>query len=161
MDLSGAPESIEQHVELLDTPECWRLIRTVDYGRLAVVAHDGPDLFPLNVVDDHGTIVFRTGSGTILRRIEDDPRVAFEFDSVDAGAGTAWSVVLRGRAEVIRDAHEAVTALELGIAPWAAGVKNWLVRLVPASITGRRFAIVDPSVWEPDTPHQPLPSELE
>lgn len=49
--------------EILDNKQCWELLRSVSVGRLAVWAHDHPDIFPINYKADHGTLVFRTARG--------------------------------------------------------------------------------------------------
>lgn len=51
--------------ELLEQ-ECWSLLREASVGRLAVWHGGGPDIFPINYTTDHGTVIFRTGSGTKL-----------------------------------------------------------------------------------------------
>jgi hypothetical protein len=37
------------------------LLRSAEVGRLAVSVADHPDIFPINYLVDHGTIVFWTG----------------------------------------------------------------------------------------------------
>ena len=78
---------------------CWNLLRSAEVGRLAVSIKDQPDIFPINFVVDHGTVVFRTAEGTKLAAAVLGRGVAFEADGFDAGAGEAWSVVIKGRAE--------------------------------------------------------------
>src|SRR4028118_1332365 len=53
-------------VEVLGPSDCWAMLRTVDVGRLAVVVDGAPDIFPVNFVVDHGTVVFRPAPGTKL-----------------------------------------------------------------------------------------------
>jgi uncharacterized protein len=45
---------------------CWALLRSQEAGRLAVLIADRPEIFPINYVVDHGTVVFRTAEGTKL-----------------------------------------------------------------------------------------------
>lgn len=125
----------------LSVAECWQLLRTRAYGRLAVTTSDGPDIFPVNAVVDHGTLVFRTADGSKLAALADDQRVAFEVDGANVDAGFAWSVVVHGRAAVVADRSEVIDAAELGVAPYAAGAKNRIVRITPQGATGRWFAI--------------------
>ena len=61
-------------VENLDNHECWRLLRGVSVGRLAVWVDDHPDIFPINYKVDHGTLVFRTADGTKLQAATATPR---------------------------------------------------------------------------------------
>lgn len=99
-----------------------------------------PDIFPVNHVVDHGTIVFRTAAGTKLSATHARP-VAYEVDGYDAAKGEAWSVVAHGVGRVVYEAEEAIEALGLPIFPWQAGPKPQVVRLTPSTITGRRFRV--------------------
>lgn len=60
---------------------------------MAVATDDAADIFPINFVVDHGTVVFRTAAGTKLLAALGNRAVALEVDGFDAGARTAWSVV--------------------------------------------------------------------
>lgn len=131
----------------LSSKACWELIRDQPYGRLAVVGVDGADIFPINALVDHGTVVFRTAAGAKLDAIANDPRVAFEVDGYDATSRTAWSVIIRGTARRVTDVHEGVDVVELGVTPWQHGPKPEFVRLEPTSVAGRRFERTDREEW--------------
>ncbi len=124
----------------LSTRAAWALARDSVVGRLAVTVGGRPDIFPVNHVVDHGTIVFRTAEGTKLCAAIGHP-VAFEVDGYDTSDGTAWSVVVKGVAHEIRELSEVVDALTLPVFPWHAGPKPRYVRIEPDSITGRRFPV--------------------
>ena len=84
----------------LEANACWALLRSHEVGRLAVSIADRPEIFPVNYVVDHGTVVFRTAEGTKLAgAVQRD--VAFEADGYEPETGEAWSVVVKGRAEEI------------------------------------------------------------
>lgn len=117
---------------------CWERLRGEAYGRLAVLDRDGPTIYPVNAVVEHGTIVFRTAAGSKLDAIRAEPRVAFEVDGVDDDTGLAWSVLVRGIARELT-AIDDVGATELGLTPWQAGDKPSYVRVEPDSISGRAF----------------------
>ena len=117
--------------------ESWSLLREA-VGRLAVVVDDAPDVFPLNHVVDHGTLVFRTTEGTKLSAAV-GRQVAFEIDGYDSGSGEAWSVVVKGRACEVKELHDALEVLGLPLFPWHAAPKPRFVRIEPTSVTGRRF----------------------
>jgi nitroimidazol reductase NimA-like FMN-containing flavoprotein (pyridoxamine 5'-phosphate oxidase superfamily) len=110
-------------------------------GRLAVIVDDAPDIFPVNYTVDHGTVVIRTAAGTKLQAGQQQP-VAFEVDGYDLDAGEAWSVVLKGSAVEVFDVDEAIEVMGLPLFPWASGSKPHLLRVVPDSLTGRRFEVV-------------------
>ena len=120
--------------------ESWDLMRDAVIGRLAVL-HDGaPDIFPVNFVVDHGTVVLRTAAGTKYDAARSHP-VAFETDGYDVESGEAWSVVARGHAVEVRDVDDSIAILSLPLEPWQKGPKPHLLRLVPVSLTGRRFPV--------------------
>ncbi|MEP6648860.1 MAG: pyridoxamine 5'-phosphate oxidase family protein [Lapillicoccus sp.] len=127
--------------EVLSPNECWELLRDSVVGRLAVTVEGNPDIFPVNPIVDHGTIVFRTTAGTKLAATKGKD-VAFEVDGYDAGTSRAWSVVVKGTASEIREIEETLRALRLPLYPWQPGRKPRFVRIEPGTVTGRRFAVV-------------------
>lgn len=131
-------------VEVLDPSESWSLLRTSVVGRLAISIANHPDIFPINYVVDHGTIVFRTAEGTKLAGAVLGTGVAFEVDALDTEAGEAWSVVVKGRAVEITRLHDLFDAADLPLFPWLASPKHCFVRIVPDEVTGRRFHVVEP-----------------
>jgi len=128
-------------MEELDEQECWRLLRSVEVGRLAMTAAGDVDIFPVNFVVDGTTVVFRSAAGTKLFEVVLGGRIAFETDGYEAGHGRAWSVVLKGHGEVIDRWGEIYAAQELPIVPWNHSPKERFVRVVATSITGRRFTV--------------------
>jgi nitroimidazol reductase NimA-like FMN-containing flavoprotein (pyridoxamine 5'-phosphate oxidase superfamily) len=127
--------------EVLNDSECWSLLSEAVVGRLAVTLDGQPDIFPVNPVVDHGTIVFRTAAGTKLAAAEQRD-VAFEIDGYDVDDGTAWSVVVKGRADQITGKQEIARAQALPLFPWQEGRKSRFVRIEPTTISGRRFSVV-------------------
>jgi hypothetical protein len=137
----------ELTVDELSESACWSLLRSTSVGRLAVWVNDHPDIFPLNYSVDHGTVVFRSKSGTKVSAALSDSPVALEADGYDAKAATAWSVVIRGNAEEVTTGTDLLDTIDLPLFPWQAGDKGRFIRIVPTVVTGRRFPIADPSVW--------------
>lgn len=129
-----------QTVEILERSQCWDLLREAAVGRLAVVTDGRPDIFPVNYVVDHGSVVFRTAEGSKLASSVRRP-VAFEVDGVDLDTGAAWSVVVRGTANVVVGLHEIVEALTLPLYPWQVSPKPFFVRISAEELTGRRFSV--------------------
>jgi nitroimidazol reductase NimA-like FMN-containing flavoprotein (pyridoxamine 5'-phosphate oxidase superfamily) len=128
---------------VLAPPRCWELLRTAEVGRLAVTVAGQPEIFPVAYVVDHGSVVFRTSSGTKLAAIRGSA-VAFEADGVEAGgveAAIAWSVVVKGRAQEVTDPRELVAAARLPLYPLHPSAKPHVVRVVPHRLTGRSFAL--------------------
>ncbi|WP_139003382.1 pyridoxamine 5'-phosphate oxidase family protein [Arthrobacter crystallopoietes] len=134
-------------VEILDTGTCWQLLRGVSVGRLAVRVRDHPDIFPINYAVDQETLVFRSGPGTKLDAILNGSAVALEADGVDAATGVAWSVVVKGPAKAVQPGQDLSESVTLRLFPWHAGPKESFIRIVPGSVTGRRFVVVPPRIW--------------
>lgn len=148
MDSTG-----QNHVLRLDVSQSWALLRQAEVGRLAVVVDNEPDIFPINFIVDHGSIVFRTSEGTKLAAAA-GRSVAFEVDGFDSVSGEAWSVVVKGRARLIEQMHELIDSFDLPVFPWHAGPKPRFVRIDPApdGLTGLRFRKVDASTWRVPAP---------
>lgn len=138
---------LPQGVQMLAEHECWQALRAAEVGRLAVTFGGRPDVFPVNFVVDHGTVVIRTAPGRKVDAALESPGVAFECDGFDAVAGQAWSVVLKGRAELLRSTQELAQTVGLPLFPWHSSPKPRFLRIVPDEISGRRFVTVDPGYW--------------
>lgn len=143
---------------VLDQHECWELLRGEEVGRLAVSITNHPDIFPINYVVDHGSLVFRTAEGTKLAAAVLGNAVAFEIDGYDADAGEAWSVVVKGRAHEIEAMQQVFDALDLPLFPWHASPKHRFVRIEADDVSGRRFSIAehpDAATWAPAATTRP------
>src|SRR6266508_4822069 len=130
-------------VRVLAPNECWTLLRSAEVGRLAVAISNHPDIFPINFIVDHGSVVFRTAEGTKLAAAVLGAGVAFEVDGYEPASGDAWSVVLKGRAVEVERMQEMFDALDLPLVPWHASPKPRFVRIEPDDVSGRRFHVVD------------------
>lgn len=126
-------------VEYLDGDECWRLLAQNPVGRVGVIVDSGPEIYPVNYVADHRTIVFRTESGNKLHGLHRSPSACFEADGLDMWERTGWSVLVKGRAEEITGADELRRAAELPLQLWSIGVKQHWIRITPRDVTGRRI----------------------
>ncbi|KRE41665.1 hypothetical protein ASG74_13650 [Knoellia sp. Soil729] len=109
-------------------------------GRLAVILEGAPDIFPVNYVVDHGTVVIRTNGGTKHQAARNQV-VAFEVDGYDVDAGEAWSAVLKGRVTEIRGVDEVIEVMALPLDPWQGGAKPHFLRITPGTLTARRFRV--------------------
>ncbi|MFI7495855.1 pyridoxamine 5'-phosphate oxidase family protein [Kocuria sp. M4R2S49] len=134
-------------VEELAPGDCWDRLRADGVARLAVVVDGAPEIFPINYVVDRDTIVFRSGLGTKVSGALEGRAVALEIDGHDPSTATAWSVVVKGGAESVRPGHALMEALQLPLFPWQEGVKDRFVRVVPTTVTGRRFTMADQEAW--------------
>jgi nitroimidazol reductase NimA-like FMN-containing flavoprotein (pyridoxamine 5'-phosphate oxidase superfamily) len=136
--------------KILAAHECWALLRTAPVGRLALCREGRPQIFPINFVNDHGTVVFRTSEGTKSHAAEQAP-VALEADGVypetppGTRAGMVWSVVVHGDAATIAVTSELLSTVHLPLHPWESGRKDRFMRLVPVTISGRAFRPTNPT----------------
>jgi hypothetical protein len=132
--------------EVLSVHDCWGYLRSASVGRLAVVTHTGPEIFPVNYLPEDGTLIFRTGPGTKLEALAAGGTVAFEADGLNSYGTIAWSVVLKGTSETM--AADSALAPDHDPSPWEEGIKDTLVRITPAEVTGRRFVVTStPTHW--------------
>jgi nitroimidazol reductase NimA-like FMN-containing flavoprotein (pyridoxamine 5'-phosphate oxidase superfamily) len=134
--------------EVLDPKDCWNLLAELSVGRLAVTANGHPDVFPVNYKVDGESLIFRTGSGTKREALDADPVVAFEVDKVSAEFGLAWSIVIKGRAQKTEFPSEALNSFTRALFPWQGTSKDSLIRIIPESISGRRFTEIPSTMWE-------------
>ena len=119
--------------------ECRRLIAAGGVGRIAFSTASGPVVLPVNFAVVEGTVVIRTGEGTMIDGHADE-RVAFEVDHIDEALRQGWSVLVRGRAH--RVAHPAELQhmrRDAEIWPWPGGDRDVYVRIIPDKISGRRI----------------------
>lgn len=108
-------------------------------GRIAFGTVSGAVVFPVNFAVVAGTIVIRTGEGTMLAEHADE-RVAFEVDHIDEALCQGWSVLVGGQAH--RVAHPAELEhmqQDAAIWPWPGDGRDVYVRVIPDTITGRRI----------------------
>ncbi len=134
-------------VHELSPEECWARLRTSVVGRLAIPGAERLELFPVNFVVDDRTVVFRTDPGTKLTASNQEAAVAFEADGFEPATNEAWSVVLNGILEPAVGASEVGEFLERPLFPWQYGEKAFVVRVIPALVSGRQFVVTDPARW--------------
>ena len=140
-------------LEDLPELECWRLLRTSTLGRLAYVADSRVEIVPVNFLVERETIVFASTQGSKLRGLHTSPAAAFE---VDEGSGDfLWSVIVHGAAKRI-DSGPEIEASGIRAQRSLSPLDKWnYVRIVPESITGRRFMRPRPPVSKPGEQHSP------
>lgn len=126
-----------QPVTILSESASWDLLASVALGRLVTSVQDEPEIFPVNFVVQHRTVLFRTAEGTKLVSTAINSRVLFEADDHDAAEG--WSVIVKGTARMLRTDEEIREAERAQLLPWTATLKQHYVRILPLSVTGRRF----------------------
>ena len=106
--------SQDEPIGVMTTEECWEMLRTHEFGRLAFHLGGEVHLAPVNYAVDHDTLLFRTAEGSKLLGVEMNPDVAFEIDEFDDEH--ARSVILRGERQVSK-AHIMKLAKHFSVSP--------------------------------------------
>ncbi|BDB41106.1 MULTISPECIES: pyridoxamine 5'-phosphate oxidase family protein [Mycobacterium] len=122
---------------VLSASESWDLLGTAALGRLVTNFAGEPEIFPVNYVVQGESILFRTAEGTKLFSAVGNRTVIFEADDHNVAEG--WSVIVRGRAHLLKTDADIQEADRAGLYPWIATRKPNYVRITPTDITGRRF----------------------
>lgn len=121
------------------TPEqCLERLATHVVGRVVTRVGEIVDIFPINYALDGGDIILRTAEGTKLTEMLIGGEVLFEVDEFDDEQ--AWSVVVRGSAQLLEKEADIAAADALPLKPMAPTMKRNYVRIVAHSMTGRAFA---------------------
>jgi len=130
----------------LTTSECESLLRAGIVGRVAVSTPDGPLIIPLNYSVSDDAIMVRTTPDSMLGTHAQDAVFAFEVDHFDYPNGRGWSVLARGRCELINDWDELERTEEVSAPrPWADGPRPVVLRLAWDELSGRRLG----RGWDP------------
>lgn len=129
-------------VTVLSEHECWDLLAGVALGRVVTSVGGQPEIFPFNYLVQHRTVLFRTAEGTKLVSTAINNRVLFEVDDHNVAEG--WSVIVRGRARSLRTNEEIEKAERAQLLSWTTTEKTHYVRVIPETVTGRRFQFGPP-----------------
>lgn len=121
----------------LDVDVCWRLIASARFGRVAFELDGEPWVLPVNCAVVDGRVVFRTAVDSMLYALREGRRVAFEADSTERAAESGWSVLVRGRVVEITSPSELSRLAEADLHPWAPGVRDRWMKIVPHDVSGR------------------------
>ena len=133
-------------IEELNEDQCLDLISGGGIGRIAYASRFGPAVLPVNYALQDGAVVFRTAADGPLDEdlrtgiTDADYKVAFEIDSIDLTTRQGWSVLIQGPAHHVTG-PEREDAFRACVEPWAPGIRELLVRIVPSRITGRRISL--------------------
>ena len=140
--------STEKGTEILSEAVCWERLRKTSVGRMGV-HHDGqPAIYPVNYLVDGKSIVFRTRPDSKIAGSPLLERVAFEIDGFEPAQGDAWSILVKGVAQIVDSDAEIAYADELPLFPWVVADRPAWIRIVPVEVTGRRFHLIDDVVTD-------------
>jgi hypothetical protein len=125
------------HLKDLDEEECRDLVSQHLIGRVAWChPTDGPTVLPVNYRFDGRHIVFRTSPHTDLARHFSQGRAAFQIDEFDEYTQSGWSVMARGKADLVP--WDEVPEPDQRPSPWVAGSRDVYIRIAVERLTGRR-----------------------
>lgn len=128
-------------VTTLTDDECWDLLRTTEFGRMAYHLAGEVHIVPINYATDGSRLYFKTAEGSKLLGIVMNEDVAFEIDRITENSAT--SVCIRGRAHLLEGSEEHVIE-HLPLRPWVPTLKFNVVAIDPAEMTGRSFNLRRP-----------------
>ena len=125
--------------EVLDRRECFRLLGGAGVGRIAITSGSLPVVLPLSYAMDGDAIVVETGRGNDLESATTGAVVGFEVDNLHEPGHNAWTVMVTGVAQEVRDRGEIEHLRSL----LPAGQDTYLgderfVRISSELVTGRR-----------------------
>lgn len=139
-DKPGGGPATGPHMEVLSRAACLKLLGTVPVGRVGLSYGGLPVVLPVNFILHRDALVIRVASGTKLAAAVAGQVMAFEVDRYDEDAGTAWSVLVLGRATEITDTFSRASLDQLPLRAWVlGGAATHYVRIETTTVTGRRF----------------------
>ena len=125
-------------IEQLDADACQHLLRINNLGRLALVAADRVDIYPVNYLMFDDDVYLRTAPGSKLDALGEKAEVAFEVDG--RGRRQVWSVVVHGTARPVAD-EELVQSSRISRMPTdVPGTRTHYVQIEATEVTGRTFS---------------------
>jgi uncharacterized protein len=134
---------VEEPVSELSVEECWGLLESHEFGRMAYRLVDEVHLVPINYATENRILYFGTASGSKLFAAALQSDVAFEIDWHDDIS--AWSVVARGRLRQLREDEQRRLG-SLAARSWIPTEKPEVIELVPDLVSGRRFVLRRPEL---------------
>jgi nitroimidazol reductase NimA-like FMN-containing flavoprotein (pyridoxamine 5'-phosphate oxidase superfamily) len=125
--------------EVLTQEECIARLDRGSFGRVAITAGEVAAVLPVNYSASGGIVSFRTGPGMKLDAARRRATVSFEIDGIDRRYHQGWSVLAVGSAQLV-DEPENDGPAGADPQPWAPGGRDFLVRIEPTFLSGRRIA---------------------
>ncbi|MDT7551448.1 MAG: uncharacterized protein QOE84_3842 [Actinomycetota bacterium] len=131
----------QREIEVLAEQECYDLLAQVAVGRLIYTDDQGPAAVPVNCSLHGRDLLMRVHGGAKAAAVQ-QAVIGFEADHIDNDQRAGWSVLVRGAARVVPQSEVAALLSEHRgqfPRPWAEGVHNVWLQLVPTLVTGRRL----------------------
>ncbi|QAY64256.1 pyridoxamine 5'-phosphate oxidase family protein [Xylanimonas allomyrinae] len=121
----------------LTDEQSWEVLGLQKIGRLATAVAGDVEIFPVNYAATKRRIFVRTAPGSKLAEIAVNGRIAFEVDEI--GTDLAYSVVLKGTAEILEHDDDITDAEATGLLTYLDTHKPVWLRITPTEVSGRRF----------------------
>jgi uncharacterized protein len=129
------PSAIETTV--MSRAECLRRLAGTDVGRIGLSVDAMPVILPMSFAMLDDDVVIRASWGSKLDAAVHDRVVCFEADGQESPGGEGWSVLVTGRAEIIRNPQVLERAGQLPLRPWSSR-DNRFIRIPAEVVSGRR-----------------------
>lgn len=127
-----------QGLDVLSPDECRELLHSEQIGRIGFQVDGQVVMLPINYAFVADSVLFRTSAGSKLDIAQRRQAASFEIDDWDASTRSGWSVLVKGRAEVVTDEWMIAICEHFDVDPWADSVpRDRWVRLSADEITGR------------------------
>ena len=123
-------------LETLAREQCDAHLTSGGVGRVIYSTERGPVALPVNFEFTGGEVILSTDVGK-ADHLEKQFVVGFEIDRVDEALSEGWSVLVSGPARIVDDPDEIVRLSSLDLEAWAGGERHALVKITPATVTGR------------------------
>jgi nitroimidazol reductase NimA-like FMN-containing flavoprotein (pyridoxamine 5'-phosphate oxidase superfamily) len=130
----------------LSWSECEALLRAGVAGRVAFSTANGPHVVPVNYSVVDSAVIISTSPYSMLGTYGREAMLAFEVDQLDYEYRRGWSVVARGRGEVVSDPDDLRHIRSVWQpTPWASGTRNLFLRIPWHELSGRQLG----TGWDP------------
>ena len=127
-------------LSVLSLAECLELAASQPVGRVAFVRDGEIEVLPVNhCIVDHA-VAFRSTGGSKLTAAYYGSVVTFEVDAYDGRRHRGWSVLIKGRADLVTDEPTLARLQASGLKSWSPAVarSNWVI-IRPNEVSGRRL----------------------
>lgn len=129
-------------LEVLPFEECMELVASVPVGRIAMIDRGEIAVLPVNHTVHDGRVAFRSAAGAKLDAGIMQHLVTFEVDHYDEETRTGWSVIIKGRADLVTDDDDLAALKQSGVRPWSSPTqRNVWVTLHANHVSGRRILL--------------------
>lgn len=123
-------------LDTLEREQCDAHLRAGGVGRIVFSTERGPVALPVNFEFTDGEVIFSTDEAK-ADRLATLPVIGFEIDRVDEAFSEGWSVLVSGPPRRVLDPVELERLSSIDLEAWAGGDRHALVKITPATVTGR------------------------